>query len=108
MKPAAWFWWALALVAVFAGLSPRAADASSEEMPTATKTKKPAARPVPSPARKAAAKPVRNRAAPLPYGIAPRSLPAGVAVAGDAAARAEFGKHADWRAVSAAYGARSL
>ncbi len=69
-------------------------------MPAATKTKKPAARPV--------AKPRRKAAPALPYGIAPRALPAGVAVAGDAAPRAEFGKNADWVAVSAAYEARSL
>lgn len=61
MKPAAWFWLALALVVVFAGLSPRTAAASSEDMPTVAKTKKPAARPAAAPARKAAKPaPVRN------------------------------------------------
>lgn len=71
-------------------------------MATSTKSKKPARKPVRS---TRAAKPAKL----LPYGITPRALPAGVAVAGDfRAADAEFGKNADWDAVTAAYESRSL
>lgn len=71
-------------------------------MATITKSKKPARKPV-RPAR--AAKPAKL----LPYGITPRALPAGVAVAGDfRAAGAEFGKGVDLSLVESAYKSRSL
>jgi hypothetical protein len=45
----------------------------------------------------------------LPYGIIPRALPAGVARVGDKPTLiAEFGKNADWDAVTVAYESRSL
>lgn len=71
-------------------------------MTTITKSKKPARKPV-RPAR--AAKPAKL----LPYGITPRALPAGVAVAGDfRAAAVEFGKGVDLSLVESAYKSRSL
>ncbi len=72
-------------------------------MATVTKPKKPA--------RKVATKRSTRsvRAAVLDYGITPRALPAKVARAGDAKAKAgDFGKGADWAAIEAAYEARNL